>query len=171
MDTGKIKKLIEAFYNGDTTAEEEQLLFDYFDGDNVAEELLNEQKIFHQMQNADNIEVPSELEAKLINLIDDLASNEENKKTARTRKLWTWVGSIAAGIAILIFAGIHFNNDQPTINPTMANISKEDQRKIEEAEKALLLLSSNFNKGVDQLSLVSTNLDKTNEILNKTLKQ
>lgn len=171
MDTGKIKELIEAFYNGDTTADEEQLLFDYFNSDSVAEELLDEQKIFLQMYRADDIEVPARLEAKLSNLIDDLSRQEEKVVETKKRNLWRWAGSIAAGIAILVFAGIHFNNTQPTVNTTMANLSVEDQQKMEEAEKALLLLSSNFNKGVGQLSVVSENIDKTNEILNKALGQ
>lgn len=171
MDISKIKELIEAFYNGDTSAEEEQLLFDYFDSNNVAEELLDEQKIFLQMYNADDIEVPLALEAKLTDLVDELASQEEKRTVPNKRNLWMWAGSVAAGIAILIFAGIHFNNEQPSVNSTVASISVEDQKKIEEAEKALLLLSSNFNKGVDQLSIVSTSLDKTNETLNKALRQ
>jgi len=168
MDTGEIKKLIEAFYNGETSAEEEQILFDYFDGENVAEELLDERKIFLQMNEKDNIDIPSGLEARLDSLIDELARAEETKKQPKKKQLWAWAGSVAAGIALLIFAGIHFSKEQNPVIPTVTVAETEDQQKIEEAQKALLLLSSNFNKGVDQLSLVSTNLDKANDILNKT---
>lgn len=171
MDTSEVKKLIEAFYNGETTLEEENLLYDYFKGDNIANELLDEQQIFLEMYNSEEVEVPKDLEMKLTNLIDDLASKEENIKTSKKRNLFVWATSIAAGIAILIFAGIHFNNQQPSVQPTMANVSAEEQLKIEEAQKALLLLSSNFNKGVNQLSVVSTSIDKTNEVLSRTLDQ
>lgn len=173
MDTSEIKKLIEAFYNGNTTAEEEQTLLDYFKGENVAEELLNEKKIFLQMNETDNIDIPVGLENKLSNLIDKLATEEKKASQPKKRNLWTWAGSVAAGVAILLFAGIHFSKQHETVMPmpTVTNINAEDQYKMEEAQKALLLISSNFNKGVDQLSAVSTNLDKTNEILNKTLGQ
>lgn len=171
MDTGEIKKLIEAFYNGNTTAEEEQTLLDYFKGENVAEELLNEKKIFLEMNETDNIEIPVGLEDKLSNLIDKLATEEEEASKPRKKSLWTWAGSVAAGVAILIFAGIHFTKQHETVMPIVTQVNAEDQYKIEEAQKALLLISSNFNKGVDQLSVVSTSLDKTNEILNKTLGQ
>ena len=40
MKTSEIKKLVEAFYNGETTIEEEKLLLSYFQGEDVAEELL-----------------------------------------------------------------------------------------------------------------------------------
>jgi hypothetical protein len=40
-----------------------------------------------------------------------------------------------------------------------------------EAQKALLLVSRNFNKGLNQLAMVSQELDKSNQILNKTFKK
>ena len=46
MKTSEIKKLVEAFYNGETTIEEEKLLLSYFQGEDVAEELLKEKDLF-----------------------------------------------------------------------------------------------------------------------------
>lgn len=170
MDTGEIKKLIEAFYNGETTAEEEQILFDYFNSDNVADDLKDEKTIFRQMNETDNIDIPPMLESKLNNIIDELARKDGAKKKTNKIRLWAGAGSIAAGLALLIFAGIHFSKEQYNVMPATSTYSQaEDQKKIEEAQKALLLLSSNFNKGMDQLDVVSTNLDKANEILDKTL--
>lgn len=168
MDTSEIKKLIEAFYNGDTTADEEQILFDYFSSEDVAEDLLDEKKIFLQMNEADSINIPSDLELKLDNLIDNLNYEEEVKQHSKKKHLWIQVGSVAAGVALLIFAGIHFTKEQNEMKPSTANIELDDQQKIEEAQKALILLSTNFNKGLDQVTMVSTNLDKANEILDKT---
>lgn len=168
MDTSEIKKLIEAFYNGETTADEEQILFDYFNSDNVAEDLVDEKIIFLQMNDKDDIHIPPTLESKLDSLIDELAHKDELRKQSKKKYLWIQASSIAAGLALLIFAGIHFTREQNEVKPSIANVELDDQKKIEEAQKALLLLSSNFNKGVTQLSVVSTNLDKANEILDKT---
>lgn len=173
MDTGEIKKLIEAFYNGETTRDEEQKLYDYFSGDNVADELQDEKILFLNMHKSDPIETPPMLERKLEELIDRLAKEDEIKKQPERKKLWLQIGSIAAGLALLISAGIYFNKTQKEINPdnpslAMTTITTEDKEKIQKAGEALLLLSSNFNKGVSKLEAVSANLDKTNDILSKT---
>ncbi|MBB4036056.1 hypothetical protein GGR21_001957 [Dysgonomonas hofstadii] len=173
MDTGEIKKLIEAFYNGETSPEEEQILSDYFNGKDVSDDLLDEKELFLNMYKNDPIEVPEKLESKLNILIDKL--DDEEKIKQKRKKLWIQVGSIAAGIALLITAGLYFNKGQETINPDKpsltSQVSVEDQAKIKEAQEALMLLSANFNKGVEQVEFASANLNKANEILNKTFKQ
>lgn len=178
MNTDNIKKLIEAFYNGETTAEEEQILKDYFNGDNIAEELEEEKDIFVQLYDAKPIEVPSTLKPRLENLIDDLAAQEKeevviSEPKQSKRHLMRWIGSIAAGVAILISAGIYFkgkSNINPSINEytQMKDTYSDPEEAYKEAQKALALVSSNFNKGVSQVNVVSESLDKTNEILNKT---
>ncbi|NDV93729.1 hypothetical protein D0T84_02195 [Dysgonomonas sp. 521] len=176
MNTYDIKKLIEAFYLGETTAEEELRLLSYFQGEDVADELLDEKEVFLAMYKSETIDVPAGLESKLNNLIDGLASQETTEapleNTARRRSLWLKAGSIAAGIAILVSAGVYFNSKADTTPPIAegqsGTMSKEDEQKIKEAQEALILLSSKFNKGLDQLAVASENMDKTNEILNKT---
>lgn len=177
MNTNEIKKLIADFYNGETSVEEEQLLLDYFNGENVAEELFEEKKIFLQMYDAEPVNVPVGLESKLNNLIDGLASKEtgkvELKPQSNKRQMWVRIGSIAAGVALLITAGVYFNKKADPVTPPLAEgqtetVNAEDEQKIKEAQDALVLLSSKFNKGMDQLAVVETNLDKTNEIINKT---
>ena len=175
MNTTEIKKLIDVFYNGETSVEEEQLLLDYFNSENVAEELFEEKELFLHMYNTDPVDVPAGLESKLNNLIDELASEETEKVKLQPKRkqMWARAGSIAAGVALLISAGVYFNKKANTITPPIAQggteiINTEDEQKIKEAQEALVLLSSKFNKGMDQLAVVSTNLDKTNEIINKT---
>jgi len=172
MDTGEIKKLIEAFYEGETNPEEEQKLHDYFNSDDIADELQDEKKLFLEMHKGDPIETPPLLEQKLNSLIDKLALEESKKSESNKRRLWIRVGSIAAGLALLISAGIYFNKKQEIANPDnpqLAQVTEEDKQKIKEAQDALVLLSSKFNKGVDQLALVSNGFDKTAGILNKTV--
>lgn len=181
MNTSKIKILLEAFYNGETNAEEEQILLAYFKGADVDKELIDEKDIFLAMYQPEPIEVPSSLEEKLNFLIDDLAAKEctlEEKAPQNKKRMLTWVGSIAAGIAVLVSVSLFFNNKTTeTTAPTIAqnqegtninNLSEADKKALKEAEEAIVLLSSKFNKGVNQLAVVSSNIDKTNEILNKS---
>lgn len=180
MKTDEIKIMLDAFYNGETTAEEEQILLKYFRREDVAEELLDEKEVFLAMYKAEPVNVSPALSSKLESLIDELALEDEQRvepKTQHTRKhLLRWVGSAAACIAMLISATFYFNNKPDVGDGTTApdqqaieNLSEADKKALKEAEDALILLSSNFNKGVNQLELVSSSLDKSSEILNKTL--
>lgn len=178
MKTDEIRLLIEAFYNGETNAEEELILLDYFSSDDIAEELLDEKAPFFEIYRKEPIDVPSDLEFKLERLIDELDSKEKIQKNASTLKIKRvigWTASAAACIAILISVAFYFNQKPDITDPSIAGtperietLSSQDKENLKEAEEALILLSSKFNKGVDQLAVVSTNLDKTNELLNKT---
>lgn len=179
MGTEEIKKLIEAFYNGEASHEEEKILLQYFSSDNVAEELLDEKEIFIAAFEADNTNepVPTDLELKLTNLIDNLDKKEKEatKKQKKNVRLitWVWTSGVAACLAILLSLGIHFNKNgnTGTTDPIaqINELSEEDLQKMKEAEKALMLLSSNYNKGINQLNAASEGLNKTNDILNKAL--
>ncbi|WP_029904271.1 hypothetical protein [Prevotella sp. 10(H)] len=176
MKTEEIYRLLDAFYNGETTVEEEQRLLDYFSSKEISGELLEEKEVFLRMYQAEDIEVPVGLESKLENLIDNLAKEEgpkvETKPQPARKRLVLWIGSAAATIAILVSVTFYLNNKPEISNPPIAqgqNLSEADMQTLKEAQDALILLSSNFNKGMEQLGVVSSNLDKTNEILNKTL--
>lgn len=182
MDINEIKRLLEAFYNGETSSDEEQILQEYFNTENVADELQGEKELFLRLYQNEPVDVPAGLETRLENLIDELNAKEIQTKTtlpkqANKKQLWKWVGSIAAGVALLVSAGLYFNNETGITTPPdtpgvqFASLNKEDQQKVQEAQDALVLLSSKFNKGTDKLAVVSTNLDKTNDILNKAFKR
>lgn len=179
MDMNYIKILLENFYNGETTPEEERILLNYFKNEEIAPELLTEKELFLQLFEKETIDIPVGLESNLENLIDELDAKEAQtpkvilSQQSNKRSLWKWVGGIAAGLALLITGGVYLNKESSTIGmpvqtSTITQISEVDQRKIKEAQDALILISKNLNKGVDQLSMVSDNLDKTNNILDKT---
>lgn len=178
MDINRIKILLQDFYDGETSPEEEKILSDYFKSERVADELAQEKEIFLHLYNSENtIDVPPTLEVKLENLIDGLANEQKKIETKpKSRKLVIWIGSVAASVAILLSVGLYFKENQ---HETVILVQKENQIKdnkvttseeasIEEAQKALVLLAQNFNKGVNQINRVSENIEKTNKILDKT---
>ena len=73
MDKDKIKELLERFFNGTTTREEETLLMQYFvQEENVPKEWEAEQQMFRQLAEARHTlpPVPQGLEKRLGKLID-----------------------------------------------------------------------------------------------------
>ncbi len=79
---------------------------------------------------------------------------------------------MAASMALLFSIGFFHQAENTIETPVATNhiIIEDPETASIEAQKALLLISANFNKGMKQLNMLSDNLEKTNEILNKTLK-
>ncbi len=78
MQIENIKRLLESFYKGETSIEEEKTLLHYFQSKDISEELSEEQEIFLSMYESDSIEVPAGLESNLSRLIDQLAHPNRN---------------------------------------------------------------------------------------------
>ena len=173
MSNNDIKKMIDAFYNGETNKEDEQILRNYFNSNDVVDELQNEKTLFLQLYENDEVEVPPTLEKKLTKTIDRLERQEKEQFIRRKtlKRLWIQAVSVAAGVALLISIGLFSNreNAESQIDTAFAQLSEEDRQKIREAEEALLLLSSTFSKGIEQMALVSANLDKAITILNNSI--
>lgn len=171
MSTKDIKKLIEAFYEGETSIEEEKIIFDYFLNEPIAEELIEEQAFFLSLARSnESILVPKTTESKLISLIDTL-DDKGKKKNNKVRNICIWVASAAACIAIIFSIGLQSNqnNNDNQIAIEAKDTFSDPNEAYREVEKALLLVSNNMNKGIEQLSIISNNIDKTNDIFNKSV--
>jgi len=178
MKVDDIKRFLDAYYDGSSTPEQEEILMQYFSGDDVADELLAEKEMFLEMQEIDGgIDIPSGFEDKIVNLVDDLAKQEDRVEASpvqKRRSILLWFVSAAACIALIVSAGLYFNRQPLGQGSVLAHTNLKDTYTdpdvaYEEARKALLLVSGNLNKGMDQLSTVQENIDKSNEILNRSL--
>jgi hypothetical protein len=165
-DEKLIKKLITAFYNGDTTQEEETVLRVFFDTENLSEKWNADRDLFRALHDPSEIKLPEGLSERLENHIDKYIK----KKTKKTGYLLISAGSIAA--AILLLMGIFFFHEQSSAdNDGMITDTYTDPREATiAAEKILTLISVNLNKGFLPLEKTKESIDKTNELLNKNLK-
>lgn len=107
----KIKRLLNTYYDGNTSIEQEKLLCDFFaTTTDIPAELETERQLFMALQSATkiDIDIPADLEQSLIAHIDNL----ERQETQNHRK---WIKpfsiiSVAASIIILIAIGLKFVN-------------------------------------------------------------
>ncbi len=112
--------------------------------------------------------LPEGLSRRLEQQIDAWASAEEKKTRSWTRRrsLYWLSGAVAAillCIAVFQYDVSSLTPDRPRdtyTNPEEAAVA---------AEKALLLLSQNLNKGISQVNDAEQEIDKVNNILNKHL--
>lgn len=166
MDIKDIKNLLLSFYEGETSKEEEKTLSDFFATESIPEDMEVERKIFMRLYSAQQNDVPADLEAKLNLLIDNLEEEDANKQTPpivlptkHFSNPLRWAMSIAAGILIIISAGLFAylgNNENEMLVDTYSN----PEEAYMETQRTLLLVSGKLNKGIQKMEKVNDIIDK-----------
>ena len=82
-DYNHIERLLERFYNAETSEQEEQELKDFFHHEEVPPHLLAEKEMFLQLQASDT---PEGMEERLGKLIDQWELSEQ--KTQKKRRIF-----------------------------------------------------------------------------------
>ncbi|MCZ4318357.1 hypothetical protein O4H26_05080 [Aequorivita viscosa] len=133
MELGKIKQLLDAYFEGNTSLADEKILKDYFNNETVAEELLQYQPIFMGLKAA-----KAEQSTRAFSL------GEPETKTIKS-----WWYSVAAVLVVAFGIGtLYFTQPQYTQE------EKEALAAFEKSKEAMLLLSENLNKGAERLTFV-----------------
>ena len=155
-DYNHIERLLERFYNAETSEQEEQELKDFFHHGEVPPHLLAEKEMFMQLQASD---APEGMEERLGNLIDQWELSEQ--KTQKKRRIFhlQWIGSIAASLLLVIGISLHFH--EPQRKDTCAT----PEEAYAHVEKALVMFSEALNKGIRPIQ----DMEKTNENIRKQI--
>jgi len=145
-----IRKLLDRFYLGDTTLEEERRLEEYFTSANVPEELIPDRDLFRSMDSGnDAIHVPVDLDQKILAGID-----REERKMTRTRRISVFsLSGLAAGLLVVIalYTG-YFNKVNSRV--AMQDTYENPQEAYEEAKRTLAYVSAKLNEGTSELKHV-----------------
>jgi hypothetical protein len=151
MELNEIKKLLEKYYDGDSSTEEDNLLMQFFRNNTVPDDLKTDQELFLHAYNQ-KITVPTSmgLEDKLIGIIDREAKKEN--KRAKTFFLYK-ISSIAAGIAIVVI--IYLAIQTKSSNNALADSYNDPKLAYEQMKRTLLYISQNLNHGTEKLQHVS----------------
>lgn len=155
MNTKRIRLLLDKYYNGDTTLNEEEELRKYFiDNPVIPEEFRAEKDQFIMFDRAKNRDIPfDDFEKKLENLIDN---QKVRYPVFRTNRLWIQIAGIAASILIVFSV---YNSFKYFINKSEDKGTIEDPvMAYEETKKTLYFISEKLNHGTKEL----TNISKLN---------
>lgn len=189
MDTNDIKALIEAYYEGNTSTEEENILFTYFSGDDIAEELQAEKEYFLQTSKLERADMPSGFPSRIDALFEDIERNET--KSIRWKYTLVWASSIAAAVAIIFIVAntrnpdsqpgqlltetAKLNNDEikKTDSIPTSKVEKEESKITpvkrigkEKTVKSTVLKNDDYQKVKKALESVALNLNEGLEQLN-----
>lgn len=168
MNEKKIEQLLDSFYKGCSTDEEEQLLITYFTTSEVIPaKWQSDRKLFLSL--AEHAKASEGLEDRLESFIDQL-EKQENKKSAAPigRSFLYWIGGVAAAIFLCLMLIPTISNQHG--EEYVADSFTDPVEAALVAQEALLLLSENLNKGMDQMNEAGKEIKNANQIINKYLK-
>jgi hypothetical protein len=164
----KIEQLLGAFYNGDTTPEEEKFLAHFFDSESMSEKWQTDQALFHALYDPSRIPLPKDLSVRLETAIDNHITEKTVKKShSKTRKLYLAILSAAA--VILLCIGLFFIPDIPDIpdrsskQDFIADTFTNPEEAAIAAEQALRFVSQKLNQGLSPLEKVKESIEIINE--------
>jgi len=162
MELNEIKKLLEKYYEGVSSLEEEQLLKDIFRYRPVPAELEADKELFLYMaSHTSAFPIDSQLEQKLTNWIDQ--QDNKGHRSVKIIGMYRMVG-IAASFAILIICYLTFF--QPKDKVAIKDTYKDPTVAYAQAKRTLLYVSQQLNKGTAPLGQVNK-LNQLNKGINR----
>ena len=140
MELANVEKLLDRYFEGDTTLKEEQELRDFFQEEDIPPHLAPYASMFKGFAMAQ--QESSERELVL-------------SEPIQKRSVWIW--SIAASMVIALGIGsmLYFQNDG--LNPEQ----QEALAAYQEAKQTMLLLSENLNKGASKVNYLNAFTEST----------
>jgi len=148
MVLNSIEKLLEKYENGETSIKEEQVLKNYFSGDNIAPHLEHYKPMFLYFLGNQQEQFTKTLPLK-------------SKRTFNYK--WLSVAAVA-----VIMLGVYFNR------PDDLGTIKDPELAFNEVSKSLAMISNHFNKGtatvgyLNEVKKGTSSLNYLNEIENST---
>ncbi len=168
MDLQRIKILLEKYYRGETSLDEEKILKEHFRQQDSSKTDIVDKEIINYFD-ASKKSVPADLNQEPSNILENAW---ENDTKPRFKKILKWTSSIAAvfilTIGILIYNKKH---DQPL----HADTFKNPKEAYAETKQVLLFISNKMNSKTTGLKYLSTmdnslkhckELSKINQMLN-----
>lgn len=165
MDLKKIRTLLEKFYNGESTIEEEKILREYFSNELIDSEFIADKDVFlYQVHENENLKGIPDISNEIWNSL----SNIDDYKIKTNNNLTYFYLRIAASIIILIgsfflLKNQVFNKQQ---NIQFADTYDNPEEAYQQAKEALLYVSQVLNTGAEHLDPIAK-MDKGTQELNK----
>lgn len=171
----EFEALLDKFYRGDTTLEEEQLLASFFSRNVLPEQWEADKNLFESLHVAAT-EMPEGLEQRMSQLIDSLEEREKSGKKIGIRSVFRrdfrlQIAGLVASLLVLATIGFwsYFNRHES--EPLLVDTFENPEQAREATLEALQLFADNFSKGTHTVEQVDRQVDRAFGILRETLGQ
>ena len=152
MNTREIEVLLEKYYEGDTSLNEEKLLRDFFSTKEVPAHLKSHQALFAFFNEQQRQEIGAAGSGKKVFLQPTEQSSEEQVAAiSPNRRRFLYIAGIAATVLLLISMFFTLQYDIFK-NKNVPLISGKTELAYNQASEALLVVSSGLNTGLIQVS-------------------
>ena len=153
MEHNNIGDLLEKYWEGSSSLQEEQELKDYFAKEQVKPELKEHQPYFRSLEQASHNQLSDDFDERLFAKIDAL----EDTPAAGTGRVISFPRlaryAAAAVIVLATMFGIRQYLQPTEVNPVLAAHEVEDpEEALEHTLEALRLLGANLKKGEEEIS-------------------
>jgi len=156
MEPRKIKQLLQAYFNGESTEADEQKLRAYFGAGEVADEVVGYAGFFGGLSELNQSANDPAIEGEVM----DYILENEYQDSKRYRQMWRMVTGIAASVIIVLGGFLFFMERQNTFEDTF----KDPGEAYAYAEKTLHFVSGKYQEGMAQLS-VFERIQKVGELM------
>ena len=149
MEFNKIEDLLEKYFQGETSIAEEKELKNYFSSPNVAQHLEQYKPMFGYFSQVK----------------EQKSTQDIPLKTKKRNVAWL---SIAASVVVLLGVGTYFyvseKNAAPAVAQTELGTYDDPEEALAATQKALALLSSNVNVGIESVQYINEYEQSKNKI-------
>lgn len=158
-----IRRLLDLYYEGKSSASDEAALRDYFGQPDSDPEFDDDKLFFNALAgNDDSIEVPADLEQRLSNAVDSWQESERKAVAARSRfkliSLRPAIG-IAASIAVLFAIGAMLLGT-PSQTREPADTFTDPMEAYAETQRVLTLFANTIDKSMQGMETAERSQDK-----------
>jgi hypothetical protein len=156
MNIKEIEILLEKYYEGETTREEEKLLREFFSADEVPAHLRQHQSLFRFFTSEASLTLDSVKQEKvLMRRLNRFEKEVSATDMQPVQRRMYYLSGIAAGLLILIGLVFTFKSELLRKHfPLKENASTE--MAYAQTKQALLLVSVGLNTGLDAVQRLST---------------
>ncbi len=156
MKKMNIEELLEKYFNADASLKEEEELKEYFAQKEIPEKLEPYRELFRSFSSISKEKINDDyIEEKIFGKIDN--AKIKSFKSASVKFAYIAAG-VAAAVLILLMAYVQYST-LPDKNLRLDYLShdtyRDPHKAYEETRNALLFVSAELNKGMDQLEKLS----------------
>ena len=168
MQIEEIYKLLDRFYKGETSLDEEKLLSEFFRQEVVPTSLEEDKQLFLSFFD-ENVPIPHNLEHRISALIDSF--EDDRKMKSEKNKLQQLLSPIlVVAASILLVLGIRFFVQSDSPKPALiADTYQNPDEAYRATIHALQLFSDNFEKGMQPIAKAAVHVEKTQKIIHQTI--
>ena len=148
MNTMEIEKLLEKYYEGLTSLEEEKFLRNFFRGKSVPPDLLSAASQF-QYYSKESAEEMNDLSFEK-NFLEEVRSIPE-LNPVKNSNMFYYISGVAAGLLLLIGLVFSFRDSVRQDQQVAAKTVMDAEFAFSQTCDILALVSSNFNKGMEKV--------------------